>query len=1141
MVGGGPSNLGFGQLFVASAVATCTAEATTIPLDTAKVKLQLQGKVAAGQVPKYRGLLGTCFTVAKEEGVAALWKGLGPGLQRQVVYGGLRIGLYEPIKGEPVLSSPSCLYVGKDHKGDVGLGTKIAAGLTTGALGITVASPTDLVKVRMQAAGRLPDGHPRKYPSAFSAYATIARTEGVAALWTGLGPNIARNAIINAAELASYDQIKSTLLSTGLMQDNVVCHLTSGLGAGLFAVLCGSPVDVVKSRMMGAPVGTYSGVLDCFAKTFARDGPLAFYAGFGPNFARLGSWNGEECGLEGRAVAVRPVLGLGLFDTSSCSSRWSKPRSASLGSIKVALPTRMGSAAPLLLPTLFPSSPLRGGGALAAPLSRLSGILTRAGVVCPASSSAAPPAFHFGGDGTFRALEAGSWRCLLPALTVSLKRDVLPAALRDKGIPAFLWVIGTPESAAAVSARREAGSLDLEEVGPLWLGAELGADARGRHRAPVRNDRQAKKRYFEAGELLLPPKTKETLIQGGCVAFAGRAPLGSSRSLSSAEVIWNKWACGGQAISAEMATPDKAADMPHDIAALVAQLGCADEGAQHAAARTLCSLAHRDPGAAEAISAAPAIPLLVRLLDASNPGTQWAAVAVLGSLTSGSPANQQAIAAAGTIPALVDMLDATPETVKIAAARALGGLAPFQNRAPNLTAITAARCTGAAIPPLVRMLDATGIAQDTAAWALTALCTSKLDEEAIAAAGAIPPLAVAAAGAISALVRILDAETKATQEAAAAALQNLSIHTHDKTVVAAAGAIPSLLRLLDAGTAQQSAAAALSNLSHACPANQAATAAAGAIPRLVRMLRSSDVGVQHAAILALKSVGCENPANQAAILAAGGPALQRLARESSNRHLRQYAAETVAWLEVAAAEQQAAADATAAELLEEEARQAAREAAKTTAKSAKRQRQKERQRVAAEAAAAESPPAAEQPGEEAGAGAVEAASDAARAPSQQAQDREELGVPAPASQQPASLPSAQLGAGSRSRQRKKQRGRRSATASAAPAPVGEASSSDPAATPAAGSGGSLDAAAQEALVCELVCPITHEPMREPVVAADGRTYERAAIEVWIARERAAGRAPTSPMTGEPLEHLQLAPNHALRGVIGTLTAAGLLR
>lgn len=63
---------------------------------------------------------------------------LPAGLQRQVVYGGLRIGLYEPIRNA---------MVGRDHVGDVSLGIKIAAGLTTGAIGIAVASPTDLVKV----------------------------------------------------------------------------------------------------------------------------------------------------------------------------------------------------------------------------------------------------------------------------------------------------------------------------------------------------------------------------------------------------------------------------------------------------------------------------------------------------------------------------------------------------------------------------------------------------------------------------------------------------------------------------------------------------------------------------------------------------------------------------------------------------------------------------------------------------------------------------------------------------------------------------------------------------------------------------------------------------------------------------------
>ncbi|CAM6103348.1 unnamed protein product [Calypogeia fissa] len=270
--------------FLSSAFAACVAEICTIPLDTAKVRLQLQGKaLAKGEnvTPKYRGMLGTMATIGREEGVTSLWRGIVPGLHRQCLFGGLRIGLYEPVKN---------LYVGKDHVGDVPLYKKIAAGLTTGALAIAIANPTDLVKVRLQAEGKLPPGVPRRYSGALNAYSTIAREEGVKALWKGLGPNVARNAIINAAELASYDQVKQTLLKIGF-KDNVVTHILSGLGAGFFAVCVGSPVDVVKSRIMGDSAKQYSGTLDCFIKTFRNDGITAFYKGFIPNFGRLGSWN----------------------------------------------------------------------------------------------------------------------------------------------------------------------------------------------------------------------------------------------------------------------------------------------------------------------------------------------------------------------------------------------------------------------------------------------------------------------------------------------------------------------------------------------------------------------------------------------------------------------------------------------------------------------------------------------------------------------------------------------------------------------------------------------------------------------------------------------------------------------------------
>jgi hypothetical protein len=60
-----------------------------------------------------------------------------------------------------------------------------------------------------------------------------------------------------------------------------------------------------------------------------------------------------------------------------------------------------------------------------------------------------------------------------------------------------------------------------------------------------------------------------------------------------------------------------------------------------------------------------------------------------------------------------------------------------------------------------------------------------------------------------------------------------------------------------------------------------------------------------------------------------------------------------------------------------------------------------------------------------------------------------------------------------------------------------------------------------------LCPIGATMMRDPVVAADGHSYERAAITKWMGRAKPAGAAPTSPKTGLPLAHPELVPNFAL--------------
>jgi len=60
---------------------------------------------------------------------------------------------------------------------------------------------------------------------------------------------------------------------------------------------------------------------------------------------------------------------------------------------------------------------------------------------------------------------------------------------------------------------------------------------------------------------------------------------------------------------------------------------------------------------------------------------------------------------------------------------------------------------------------------------------------------------------------------------------------------------------------------------------------------------------------------------------------------------------------------------------------------------------------------------------------------------------------------------------------------------------------------------------------EFLCPITHEVMVDPVVAADGETYERKAIAEWLRRNQ------TSPTLGTPMADKMLRENRLLKMLV----------
>lgn len=227
------------KVFSAGA-AGAMADLVTFPLDTAKVRLQVQGEskvLPKGQRAKYRGVFGTIITIVRTEGPRNLYNGLLAGLHRQTSFASVRIGLYDYMKQ---------LYArGSENPG---LGIRLLAGSTTGAMAVAFAQPTDVVKVRFQAQILERENDcVKRYSSTSDAYRTIARNEGLRGLWKGCLLNIARNVIVNCSELVTYDVIKEQILKNKLMTDNMPCHFTAAFAAGFCTTIVASPVDVLHA------------------------------------------------------------------------------------------------------------------------------------------------------------------------------------------------------------------------------------------------------------------------------------------------------------------------------------------------------------------------------------------------------------------------------------------------------------------------------------------------------------------------------------------------------------------------------------------------------------------------------------------------------------------------------------------------------------------------------------------------------------------------------------------------------------------------------------------------------------------------------------------------------------------------------
>ena len=129
----------------------------------------------------------------------------------------------------------------------------------------------------------------RNYKGVGDAISTMVKQEGVTSLWRGSSLTVTRAMIVTASQLASYDQIKETIIKQGVMADGLGTHVTASFAAGFVASVASNPVDVIKTRMMNMKVEEgvappYKGAIDCALKTVKAEGPMALYKGSYPRF-----------------------------------------------------------------------------------------------------------------------------------------------------------------------------------------------------------------------------------------------------------------------------------------------------------------------------------------------------------------------------------------------------------------------------------------------------------------------------------------------------------------------------------------------------------------------------------------------------------------------------------------------------------------------------------------------------------------------------------------------------------------------------------------------------------------------------------------------------------------------------------------
>ena len=177
------------------------------------------------------------------------------------------------------------------------------SGATAGTVQCIICCPTELIKLRMQVQGIGRD-LPRSslfsrifrgasvpvggYVGPWQTAVNIYRQGGIRGINHGMLVTIYREAPAFGFYFLTYEYLTQTLAGEGGSIDDLgpVALCFAGAVSGINAWWPTYPFDVVKSRIQTDVTRQYNGIVDCFRKSYRREGMNVFYRGLFPTLMR---------------------------------------------------------------------------------------------------------------------------------------------------------------------------------------------------------------------------------------------------------------------------------------------------------------------------------------------------------------------------------------------------------------------------------------------------------------------------------------------------------------------------------------------------------------------------------------------------------------------------------------------------------------------------------------------------------------------------------------------------------------------------------------------------------------------------------------------------------------------------------------